>query len=230
MARPDAPSSSAFLALADVDYNEDAWERDVDGWTIAFSLRRSDNAIRDKQNNLFQDDDNDVCREQDELELEDWPLFPTDYYERTSSNLITISRHKRNDCQSSTLYGFCLFYGNYINSNENTEKIKFVVTVEKICTAVNSFKGTGKFMLALLTKYAHARKHEIEVDGAKLVISQPLDEAKPFYEKLGFEECDGIDEMDMFLYDESDGVHFAPLEEMRGTKRRRSDRLMLLVG
>ena len=202
MARPDAPSPSAFRALQDVDYNEDAWERDVGGWTIAFSLESSKDDIRDKQIGLFDNNDNDVCR--------GTSIFPAD--DVKDFNLITISCY-------DTLYGFCMFDANYMT-----------VTVNTICTAQNSFRGTGKFILALVTKYAHAC-----TNAQVLVIFRPVDKAIPFYEQLGFKEPEEhlmrsrVDAMVMSLDDKSDGVHFAPMEEMRGTKRPRSDRLMLLV-
>lgn len=201
MSRPDAPSPSAFRALADVNYNEDAWERDVDGWTIAFSLKRSEDDIREKQIRLFDTDDNNVCREtfifggiQSADDVEDF-------------NLITISKH-------DTLYGFCLFEG------------YMTITVKTMCSAENSFRGTGRFLLALLTKYAHACT---VYPVYELIISEPLPKAKPFYEKLGFKKGDDPDEMKMSLNKKSDGVHFAPMEEMRGTKRPRSESLVLLV-
>ena len=195
MSRPNAPSPSAFLPLFDVDY-EDVWERDVDGWTIAFSLRSSNDDIRDKQIGLFDNNDNDVCHGTSIFGPASYNLQVAD--EEEGFNLITISKH-------DTLYGFCMFGGDHMT-----------VIVNTICTAESSFEGTGRFLLALVTKYAHAC-----TNADVLVISEPLPKAKPFYEKLGFEECDYTVDMKMSLEDESDGVHFAPMEEMLEAERER---------
>jgi len=228
MSRPDAPSPSAFSALADVDYNEDAWERKVDRWTIAFSLRRSEDDssedssevdIRDKQIGFFDNNDvNDVCRGTD--------IFRSicDHGDVEDFDLITIS------CDDK-LYAFCMFDKDYKDEwlPKEYEYMRKRVIVKDLCTAKNSFTGTGTFILALLTKYALACTFV-----SKLVISAPLPPAEPFYKNLGFTECEWNEEtdeneMEMWIYDESDGVHFAPMEEMRGTKRPRSESLVLLV-
>lgn len=228
--RPDAPDLSP---LESVNYTSIAWQKQLaDDWDIMYSHPWVHGMgiewmadIRHKQMEWCDDEDTlfSVCRNQ------------VDPNEPSLDNIITIS-------QDEELYGFCFFtVPNVERSQEENELAKVNsrpfeanlyarFKVKYICTHKTSFTGSGTVMLAIISKMAFAWMDNHDIPSCFIYIDQPLDEAKPFYKSLGFEDSNAPHSnknmgMKLIKGQTAGGVHFPT----RGTKRRRSDTLLLLL-
>ena len=210
--RPDAPN---LTPLNSVEYMTIAWEKQLaNNWTVMYSHPLSTSAgvdIRNKQMQWLKDEDIlfSVCRNEVD------PCEPID------DSIITITQNGR-------LYGFCYFTVPYTERSREEVEMANVYARFKlncICTHKNSFKGSGTVMLAIISKKAFEWMNMHNIPSCFIEIDKPLDSAQPFYTKLGF-KCHLERTMRMKLIKgETDGGVLFPT---RGTKRQRSEALMLL--
>jgi len=214
VARADVPVS--FLSMNKIDYTKSAWRVLVDDWEIMFTLKSAGvyNAIRREQyTKLFKGKKDElfkVCHEKFEVNND-----------VTLDNVLSVSR-------DDELYGFCLF-----DFGTSVKKSMLVLKVYYICASRTSFKGTGAFMLAILSKFLYAQLEYPDEVKCEFHIMNPVADATAFYEKLGFVSVERTNYMSMTLSISDDkskrGVHFKPLDDIRGTKRLRSASLKLLI-
>ena len=206
--RPNAPNVSA---LNSVNYMSIAWEKQLgNNWTVMYShpCSTSESNIRNKQMAWIKDEDIlfSVCRNE------------VDPSEPIHDTIITIS-------QAEKLYGFCFF------TAPNTEKSREEVAMAKpfeanvyarfnvkcICTHKNSFRGSGRLLLAIVSKRAFKWMDTHDIPSCFIYIDKPLDSAIPFYTRLGFKTkmC-----MELLRGETAGGIHFPT---------QRSETLMLLI-